>query len=259
MLKVLVVEDEDIPRKGLVHMVDWAKLDCCVAGEAKDGREGLALIAKLRPDLVITDVRMPFMDGIEMLRQSISEFSYEALIVSGFDEFGYAQQAISLGVSDYLLKPIDMKALSATVKKIGAKIKEKRELLWYYPKKDDKFDREILNAEPMRTKNRNVAAILDYVERHYADKVCIEDICREIGVSSTYLGTQFKRETNCTFNSYLNRYRILRSLELLKSGDLRVYEIADSVGFRDYKYFAQVFKKLMGCSPLEFYNSHNFE
>jgi len=259
MLKVLIVEDEDIIRRGLVHMVDWAKLGCCTVGEASDGKEGLTQISKLHPDIVVTDVKMPFMDGIEMLQESIAGFAYEALIISGYDEFEYARKAISLGVSDYLLKPIDMDSLSATIKKIALKIQKKRELLWYYPKKDDRFDREVFELPVASAQNKSVCSILEYIEAHYKEKICIDDASKALGMSSTCLETQLKKELRYTFNSYLNHYRILHSLDLLKDGSLKVYEIADAVGFRDYKYFVQVFKKFMGCSPREFYKAHSFE
>ena len=259
MLKVLIVEDEDIIRRGLVHMVDWAKLGCCTVGEASDGREGLTQIARQRPDIVVTDVKMPFMDGIEMLQESISEFAYEALIISGYDEFEYARKAISLGVSAYLLKPIDMEVLSATIRKMAAKIQKTRELLWYYPKKGDGPDRKIFGLPLTCPQNKGVGAFLEYIEAHYGEKICIEDAGKAIGMSGTCLEAQLKRELHYTFNSYLNHYRILRSLDLLKVGSLKVYEIADAVGFSDYKYFVQVFRKFMGCSPREFYKAHCFE
>jgi len=259
MLRVLVVEDEDIPRKGLVHMVDWAELGCGVAGEAADGEEGLGMIARLRPDIVVTDVKMPVVDGIEMLRRSKEEYRYEALIVSGYDEFQYARQAISLGVSDYLLKPIDMDAFSATIRKMASKIEESRGLQWYSRSGADGLVPGLFAGGPPRARNRNVRAALDYIEAHYPEKIGLEDACREIGVSCSYLGELFKRETGGTFTAQLNRRRLLRSIELLRRGELRVYEIAEAVGFSDYKYFAQVFKKTLGCSPHEFLGSRDFE
>ena len=127
MYKVLIVEDEDIIRNGLAYMVDWPKLNCIVVGRAEDGIEGLAKIKELQPDIVITDVRMPFQDGIQMLKQSKAEHDYEAIIISGYSEFEYARQAISLSVSEYLLKPIDFDKLNAAMVKIIAKIQLKRQ------------------------------------------------------------------------------------------------------------------------------------
>ncbi|WP_242069279.1 response regulator [Paenibacillus dendritiformis] len=125
MYKVLIVEDEDIIRNGLIYMVDWPKLNSIVVRRAADGIEGLAKIKELQPDIVITDVRMPFQDGIQMLRQSKAEHDYEAIIISGYSELEYARQAISLSVSEYLLKPIDFDKLNAAIVKLTAKIQLK--------------------------------------------------------------------------------------------------------------------------------------
>ena len=107
MYKVLLVEDEEIIRKGLMYLVDWEKEDCVVVGEAGDGVEGTEKIRKLRPDMVITDVRMPFLSGLDMLEQTRS-IPYAAIVISGYDEFEYAKRAIKLGVKDYIVKPIDL-------------------------------------------------------------------------------------------------------------------------------------------------------
>ena len=99
MYKVLIVEDEDIIRKGLMFMVNWQQAGCVVAGEAADGLEGLEKIRETRPDIVIVDINMPVMDGLEMLEKSIQEYGYDAIIVSGYSEFEYARKAITLGVT----------------------------------------------------------------------------------------------------------------------------------------------------------------
>ena len=102
MLKVLLVEDEDLIRRGLRFQMDWTAAGCVVADEAASGREGLEKIGLLRPDVVVTDVRMPDMDGLEMLKRGLEVGPFDAIVVSGYGEFDYAQQAIRLGVAEYL-------------------------------------------------------------------------------------------------------------------------------------------------------------
>ena len=118
MYKVLIVEDEDIIRKGLMFMVNWQQAGCVVAGEAADGLEGLEKIRETRPDIVIVDINMPVMDGLEMLEKSIQEYGYDAIIVSGYSEFEYARKAITLGVTEYLLKPVNFNELYDALGKI---------------------------------------------------------------------------------------------------------------------------------------------
>jgi two-component system, response regulator YesN len=256
LFKVIIVEDEDIIRKGLMFTMDWTKYGYVVAAEAVNGKDGLDKIREIHPDVVITDVKMPFIDGIQLLEESINEFHYEAIIISGYSEFEYAKKAIRLGVSDYLLKPIDMDSLGETLQKISLKIKKKEKFEKYIVKKetnqlDTLLDPSILSGY----KTRYVKNMLDYIKNHYKEKISITDLSAKLNLSSTYLNMKFKEETSYTFNDFLNRYRILRSVELLKQGDMKVYEVAESVGFQDYKYFISVFKKYTGCAPIKFINS----
>ena len=106
MLKVLVVEDEEMIRKGIVLAVDWAALDCVVVGEASNGAQALEAVERYDPSLIITDLKMPVMDGLEMLRQ-LRERGNNAfvIILTAYDSFSYAQTALRLGAVDFLLKP----------------------------------------------------------------------------------------------------------------------------------------------------------
>jgi two-component system response regulator YesN len=127
MLSLLVVDDEIIQRKGIVTSIDWSAIGAAVVGEGADGREGLALIKELHPDLVITDIRMPVMDGLEMIeavrRGGKRNTAPHFIILSGYEDFKYAQSAIRLGVLDYVLKPVDADELLSLVSRAKAKIK----------------------------------------------------------------------------------------------------------------------------------------
>ena len=107
MLKVVVVEDEELVRKGIVLTVDWAGAGCAVVGEAANGEEGLEVIRRYRPDLIVTDIRMPKLDGIEMLRRLREEGNRAHVVfLTAYSDFSYAQNALRLGVLDYILKPV---------------------------------------------------------------------------------------------------------------------------------------------------------
>lgn len=106
MLKVLVVEDEEMIRKGIVLTVDWAALDCVVVGEAANGEEALQAARRYEPTLIITDLKMPKMDGIEMLQKLREQgCTVPAIILTAYDSFEYARSAMRLGAVDFLLKP----------------------------------------------------------------------------------------------------------------------------------------------------------
>lgn len=256
MYKVLIVEDEDIIRKGLIFMMDWLKVNCVVAGEASDGEEGLEKIKTIKPDIVLTDVKMPLKDGIQMLEESIFLYKYEAIIISGYSEFEYAKRAITLNVTEYLLKPIDFGYLYETIKQLTDKIQSKQKVQEYMKSLEHSPSAPILDLQIMHTpKTKYVGKMLEYITSFYSQKISLNDLCEKYDLSSTYLNAKFKQETNYTFNDFLNRYRVLQAVELLKQHRMKVYEIAQTVGFQDYKYFIQVFKKYIGCSPGKFINA----
>ena len=106
ILRVFIVEDEEMIRKGLVHTINWAGMGCLVVGSAADGRSGLSSILQKRPDVVITDIRMPEMDGLEMLERALAVYSFRIILLTSYADFDYARRAISLRACDYLLKPL---------------------------------------------------------------------------------------------------------------------------------------------------------
>ena len=119
MYNVVIVEDEELVRRGIVTAVNWASVDCAVVGEAAGGTEGIAVIRSSHPDIVVTDIRMPGMDGLEMLRR-LREEGCEAkfILLTAYSDFAYAQTAVKLGASDYLLKPFHDGELEAAVARI---------------------------------------------------------------------------------------------------------------------------------------------
>ena len=255
MHKVLIVEDEDIMRKGVMFMPNWQEVDCIVVGEAANGAEGLEKIEKYQPDIVIVDVNMPIMGGLEMLEKSIKEYGYDAIIVSGYGEFEYARKGISLGVSEYLLKPVNYPKLYEAIRKIQAKRNTDSKIQNAIRQIDvEKKRYGILEFEEKKTGNRYIDYMIQAIHDNYSSRLVLSDISEQCKVSCTYLNVKFKNETGYTFNDYLNRYRIQKAVDLLRENQYKVYEIAEMVGFSDYKYFIKVFKKYTGCSPARFIN-----
>lgn len=128
MFKVLLVDDEVFVRKGLLEIIPWEALNFSIAGEANNGAEALDMIRQLKPDLVITDIRMPILDGLELI-SSVAENNAQDvvfIVISGFNDFKYAQQALRYGVHDYILKPIDDEEMTATLRKLSYTMGRKR-------------------------------------------------------------------------------------------------------------------------------------
>ena len=128
MLKVFLVEDEFVVREGIKNNIDWKSYGYEFCGEASDGELAFSMIQKLKPDIVITDIRMPFMDGLELSRLIKKELPRtEIIILSGYAEFEYAKEAIKIGVAQYLSKPINSEELLKEVDALAVKIEEKRQ------------------------------------------------------------------------------------------------------------------------------------
>ena len=128
MLKVFLVEDEIVMREGIKNNISWEEEGFEFVGEASDGELAYPLIQKTQPDILITDIKMPFMDGLELSRLVRQELpDTKIIILSGYDEFEYAQEAISIGITDYLVKPIAGAKLLEAVKKVGKLVQEEQQ------------------------------------------------------------------------------------------------------------------------------------
>ena len=120
MLKVVIVEDEDVIRKGLVCTVDWQSMGACVVGEAADGEQGLQVVREQQPDVVLTDIRMPRISGLAMAEALQQSGSRAAIVfLTSYADFAYAQEALRLGAADYLLKPVEEEELRAVLQKLA--------------------------------------------------------------------------------------------------------------------------------------------
>lgn len=147
MYKIFLVEDEVVIRKGIVNSIPWEREGLELVGEAGDGEVAYPLIIKEKPDILITDIRMPFMDGLELSRLVKKELPrIKVIILSGYDEFKYARTAIGLGVTDYLLKPVNAAQLLEAVRKVTGLIEQEKEtaelLLRYQKEQEENADRE---------------------------------------------------------------------------------------------------------------------
>ena len=166
MLKVFLVEDEVVMREGIKNNIPWEQEGFSFAGEASDGEMAYPLIQKTRPDILITDIRMPFMDGLELSRLVKQEMpDMKIIVLSGYDEFEYAKEGISIGITDYLVKPVSGAQLLEAVKKVGKLVEEEQEQRQFLKT----FERERLeNTQLARQKffrslvsgNKSVSALL---------------------------------------------------------------------------------------------------
>ena len=242
MKKVVVVEDEALVRRGIVLTVDWASVDCVVVGEAENGQQGLALILEKQPELIVTDIRMPVIDGLEMLRLLRAEGSTARVIfLTAYSDFAYAQSALKLGAADYLLKPFRDGELESAVERL-------------YRRDATPVPAASVPADGKRSKY--VAQAIRYLEAHYGDAdVGVGSVAEHVGVSEGHLSHLFKEETGQTIGAFLTQTRIRRAMALLRDCRSKVYLVAEQVGYRDITYFSATFKKIVGMNPSDYQKS----
>ncbi len=242
MYRVVLVDDENIIVEGLRRVVKWAEFGCQVVGTAGDAQEGAELIRRLRPHILFTDIRMPGVDGLTMLAGLHSEFpNMQVTVLTGYRDFAYAQEAIRLGVSRFLLKPSKMEEINEALKAMTARLKT-------LPQEE--------GEEPGQyTGSFIVNQAMAYIEAHYADKLTLQTVADCCYVSQWHLSKLLNRHTGKSFYDILNSVRIQRAKELLQDPRLKIGEVGELVGYADTAHFARIFKKLEGKSANEYRNA----
>lgn len=244
MYRVVIVDDERLILEGLSKVVPWKDMNCTVAGTACDGREGLALIRRERPDMVLTDIRMPNMDGLTMLAALRSEFPrMQMTVLTAYRDFDYAQQAINLGICRYLLKPSKMEEITEAVRLMADRL---RELPAEKPEEE---------SEGGEAGSFIVRSALAFMQEHCTEHISLTDVAESVYVSQWHLSKLINRHTGQSFFDLLGSMRIERAKELLSDPGMRVHAIAETVGYSDVAHFSKSFKKIVGRTPGEYRTS----
>lgn len=249
MNSVFLVDDEKFVLKSFIATIDWKSEGFVVVGESTDGSEAVKKIIELQPDLVFVDVRMPGIGGLEVLR--IVHESYPNInfaMVSGHNEFVYAQEAMRLGALDYCLKPFSRTEIHRVLRRV-------KEIVATRNNGTSKAENE--NKPVVNTRNETLKKILAYIHENYTKNLTIEQIAKSYSLNQNYISQLFKRETGKTFTEYIMELRIRYANELLRSTNLPISEIAELSGYPDYFYFARVYKKVTGITPSQFRQKSN--
>ena len=235
-LRVLLVDDEIMIREGFKRLFDWEAHDCEVVGEAADGMEALAQIDALRPDIVIMDINIPIMNGLQVIQLSRVKHPNTAyVIVSGYDDFSYCRQALRLQITDYILKPVNYEEFVACIDNLKISLFERR-----------------ITEEPARQDERVIMGITRYLQEHLSEEVSLSVLSDEFHLNPQYISQLFKNEIGVGFLAYLTSVRLEKAKKLLLATSLSVAEIAEQSGYADYRVFTKVFKKSEGVTPSQY-------
>jgi YesN/AraC family two-component response regulator len=245
MKKILLVDDERWVRTALKWTINKLKLPLQVVHECNNGLEALDWIKLNEVDLILTDIRMPIMDGIALVKELSSlKGEYDVIVISVHDEFHFIQQAMRGGVTDYLLKPIEETEIKACLEK------------WLNKKSSEGITSNHTKPEKETFPLSTIDRVLDYIKKTPLDQITLKEAAESIHINPSYLSQLFKQQLNKKFVDYITELRIEESKRLLQNTSLRMSEIAERVGYSDLAYFSNNFKKVVGCSPSEYRNIH---
>jgi len=351
MYKIILIDDDTETLETIAGFFDWDQMGLILAGTADNGISGLDAILKNKPDIVLIDIKMPGMDGLEVIENTQKNgLDPYFIVMSGYADFRYAQTALRLSVNEYILKPyspMDLKlAFEKAVGELERRIPELimphyklplggSDVLKYPLEKEkaivdtlftrkredlaiilDEFikqafshnnnhdalacvsilygtitrllvERNIkLSIDPMegiRWHDRDLAkslyqflfSVLDetysivhseltinpaviaaekYIRTHYNNKLTLDIVAEAVYITPTYLSTLFSKTLGTSFVSYVNQVRIEKAQELLRESNIDPNTLGEQVGFGDYKYFCQVFKRITGVTPNQYRN-----
>ncbi|MFF2481108.1 response regulator [Paenibacillus sp. NPDC058071] len=289
--KVLVADDERMIREGIAEMISWGELGLTLTGTAPDGAAAFRDIVQQQPDIVITDIKMPKLNGLELIQQAQKECPDIAFIVlSGYGEFELAAQAMRFGVKHYLLKPSNEEEIIQVLQEVTAELdatRMKERQIEGMRRQLEQRERQgagepmtvsasasafaspsalavtddsaTAENEPARADSRAqvvVSKIKQLTAEHLENRqLSLQWMAQHhLFLNSEYLGKLFRQETGEKFTRYLTAMRMEKAKELMAAhSQLKIYEIAERCGFeQDPQYFTNVFKKEVGVSPVEY-------
>lgn len=250
-LRALVVDDEGIERRGLSMLFARLALPYDVE-EASNGEEAMAKLRTGAFDVLLTDIQMPFMDGLSLSHEVRKLFPEMPIIVfTAHADFDKAQRAIQERVSRYLLKPVNVLEFKEVMEETARSLLKDRHLNTQ-PTHLEAEIRAYRQNEEQRGLHHTVSLALEMIRVEYMTDLTLRSVADRLYVTPSYFSTLFGRETGKSFVHYLNDYRLKQSQRMLIETSLPVKEIGSAVGFSSVSYFIQRFKEHFGCTPQQY-------
>ncbi|MFC4776769.1 response regulator [Paenibacillus sp. GCM10023252] len=247
MWTVLLVEDEREALQYIRGIINWKDYGFVVVDEARNGAEALQKIRDIQPHVVFTDIIMPEMDGVELLKQARST-GYEGrfVMLTCMNEFEYARQALEYGASSYMLKlSMDQLTLVDVLAKITRELQEQH--------RHQQALSIMKHAGPQpngrMTDHSGINRIIQYVQQHYPEVITLQLMAELVVMDASYLSDLFKKKTGVSLIHFVQQTRVDAAKLLLQTTDLTMREISEQVGFANENYFNKIFKRWTGDTP----------
>lgn len=241
--KYIVAEDEHLIRQNLIKKIDSLGIPLELAGEASNGQNAISLVDELYPSLVITDIKMPQSDGLELIKYIHQNHPHiKTMILSGYNDFKYAQTAIKYGAKDFLLKPVKLEELNTALQNLLVLL--------------DSENKEIssFSIDPHSLKPEDLSQLMEnYLRSNYSSITSLTNISDKFGFTNEYLSKIFKKYIGETPIKYITKIRINEAkLLLINQPDLEIQKVGELVGYKDAFYFSRVFKSNVGIYPSDY-------
>lgn len=248
MIRTVIADDEKVIRNGLKKMLEASDLQLNIAEPAANGKEALEIIKKFLPKIILMDINMPGIKGLDVI-ETVKPYIPDSkiIIISGHDDFQYVQRALQLGAFDYLLKPINKNQLIDVIKRAIENIKESD-----IDKVEELHEAKLDNGKSIANK------AIEYIKENYKDaELNLSNLSKIFHVSESYMTRIIKKKVNKSFSAYITELRMEEAMRLLsKRDDIMVGQVAEIVGYSSHHYFCRVFKNYTKLSPLEYKNKY---
>lgn len=256
MWKIIIVDDEKIIRRGLGQFIEESPYPFEVVGEAKSADEALKLLAEAPPHVCLVDIGMPNMNGLDMIGLMKERYpSVTVVIISGYDNFDYARQAVQLQAFDYVLKPVPKSDLNKLLSRLDEHLQVKHPDEWTAAK----VTQERKPSDFTGAGTKLVSKVTEFIEDHYQDpELSIGRLASLFHMNPTYLSKRMKQEIGKSFQDYVTELRIAKAKEILTDvhSNMKIGDLAVKVGYKNQYYFSRIFKSKVGICPLEYKKYH---
>ena len=232
----MVADDEIYMLEALDKLIDWGAINCQLIYKAKNGKEILEKMEEEVPDILVTDIRMPMVSGIE-----IAKYIYEhtiptkVIFLTAYADFEYAREGIEYDICGYVVKTSALEKLPQMLQKAIRKLSQ-----------------PVVLSKAEKSQSEDIFGRLEkYISQHYMDKLTLTGIANEIHSNGSYLSRLYKMRTGENLFDAINKKKLEKAKEFLCGGK-RISEAAGLVGFDDVSYFSRIFKKYENCTPREY-------
>ena len=253
---VFVIVDQDEVVRGVISGVNWERAGIAQVFPAYSVKEAKSIFLREAIDVLLCDIEMPPENGFQLLRWAQERKPDVACIfLSAHAEFSYAQEAVKLGSYDYILQPAPYEEIEEALRRVAGKVRETSKLRHYYQYEDYRSASENEVREE-KGKPHPVRQAMEYIRRNLDTELSRTQIAEAIYLNPEYLSRLFKRETGGSLSDYILAEKMRTAQALLADTGIPVSLVAVKVGYSNFSYFSQVFKKYTGLSPGEYRARH---